>query len=378
MSNHGSFFSQGSGHSSESDADAVENLRQRLINFYRVVDPAKLQDETKVNELVRWARVYTEKALSGLIQRKYGLNIDDVDASESGWHQLRLDLQRFYLKHDRTKPAEHIDKIFKWTRQEGLARLNERLVDKYGVPLHSVKQVGGGGLSKFKQRYKHILIHQNLGNLSDEVRAFFSKFDENRPIADIDQIVQRGMESGRDAVNRILFDMYGHTLADVKLAEGATSEERAFNLRQRLRDFYKVHGDGTITEEKIQAMCEWGAVHYEDLNDRLRMKYGSDLDSSRVNPNELRIQLFAFFSNANLKKKGGKGELDMLVNFAQENGIEALNERLVRDYGKPLPEVDANTDKELLADQAPRMARSSFRGVRKSLSNVLRRSDPEP
>lgn len=354
----------------------MQALKERLVNFYKVYDPSKLEDETKVNELVLWARRHSERALVQLIRRKYGVDLGAVDASEDGWMQLRRDITKYYSKHDKSKTDLDVEKIFNWTRQKGLAMLNDRLVGKYGVPLGSVKAAGKGG-SKWKNRWKHVIANEELGNLSDELRAFYAQFDESQSQADIERFVLWGLQNGRDEVNQKLHDRYGKTLDDVKLAEGATADERIFNLRTRLQKFYETHDAAKANDKVIQAMAEWGVVAYDALQQQLMLTYGYDLDTKRVVPEQLKVQLFEFFSQHDPTNKT-RGELEELVRFAEDRGMEALNQKLLYKYGEALPLDEEAAQEEanmkLLAEQTPKMSRT--KSIRVSLTNALRTSLP--
>jgi len=354
--------------SSDGSLESLAVLKDRLINFYKVYDPRKLEDETKVNEFLIWARKHSEAALILLIKRKYGVDIDNVDSSEEGWGQLHKDLIAYYRKHDRSKPRAEIDKIYRWTRQEGLAKLNERLVQKYGVPLASIQR-----RKDWKNRWKHLVANQELGNLADSLRAFYSKHDSSKTEADIEALAKWGVEHGRDKVNEILLRKYGETLDSVRLIEGSTSDERAYNLRKKLYEFYKVHDPEKATDEVLDAVCEWGMKSYEELNEQLLMHYGFNLDTKTVDPEELKLELFDFFSSIDPtnRHQRPRGYLEKLVDFAVENGREALNQKLLYEYGAML-----SSDREhaaVLAQQTPKMG-TSRKSLRNSLKNALRKS----
>lgn len=117
---------------------SVSDLQSGLENFYSVVDPQKLEDETKINEYVLWARENGEATLLERLFEKYGLHLDEVDSSEKGWSDVRARLDNFYAKYDPFKSQEAIDRVFRFTKRSGLYALNERLVQKYRVRLHDV------------------------------------------------------------------------------------------------------------------------------------------------------------------------------------------------------------------------------------------------
>ncbi|GBG33436.1 Hypothetical Protein FCC1311_096592 [Hondaea fermentalgiana] len=352
----------------------LESLRDKLVDFYSVYAPHKLEDETKVNELLRWTRKYGEEALNRFIREKYGVELDSVDATDAGWAQIFADIREFYAIHDKGKTPEEIAKIFRWTRKEGVFALNAKLVDKYGVPLSSIKKAGG-----WKARWKHILTNNITNNLSDEIRSFFGKFDPETPHAEIQRYVLMGVQQGREAIDAVLQRKFGHGLADVRMVEGATSEERAFNLRTRLVRFFEKHDPSRLIDEKISSMVEWGMHNYEALNEQLRLDFGYDLDSQEIDPARLRVELFRFFGihDPTNKKQRRKGIMDELIEYAAEHGRAALNKRLLADYGAslsaqadPYTEADEEEQAALLRAELPAPPQS----IREGVVSFLRRS----
>jgi len=360
---------------SEGSREAIVLLQKKLVNFYKVVDPSKLEEETKVNELVLWARRYSEAALVSLMQRKYGLQITEVDSSEQGWQEIRDRLTAFYQRHDKLKNDTDVEKIFLFTRKAGLAKLNERLVEKYGVPLHSVapKSAKTSGFGKFKEKYKHVLQAESQANIKDEVIAFYNKHDPNKHAEDMQRVVTYAAQNGRKAVNKILMEKYGSCLDDVTMVEGNSAKERKHNLRKQLEEFYaKYDTENQMTPEKLERMCEWGVTHYEELNQQLRLKYGYDLDSKVVDPVQLREKLFLYFSDK-VQAKTQKGEMEALIQFAEDKGLEALNQKLLLSYGAALEDDDdeLRAQKHILTQQTPKMSRLSVKSIRRSLSKAL-------
>jgi hypothetical protein len=404
----GSVASSGSG-GSELEAE----LREDLKRFYRVVDPQKLTDEVKVNELVLWARRHGAHNLTRMMERKYGLRVEDVDDSEQGWRGIRATMARFYAKHDKSKSEAEVGKVYEWTREHGLAALNERLVSKYGLPLQSatggVLLSGSGsglgasslsspsslaslssvasptlgrkgstpelatspeGVSTWRNKYRHLAVAQTMGNMADELRAFYAKHDPNRSQGDIDKVLAFGMQSGRAELNAILMEKYHQCLDHVKMIEGSTAEERAFNLHQRLRDFYKQHEKQPVSQDKLGALIEWGTRSYEELNAHLTRTYGFDLESRKIDPAELKAKLFTYFSIVQTRNKGAKvGSAQELVHLAESRGMGALEQELLLSYGVPFSEIQDSEDARLLAEQAPKLTRLS--AARKSLTRAV-------
>jgi hypothetical protein len=393
----GSVASSGSG-GSELEAELKEDLKR----FYRVVDPLKLTDEVKVNELVLWARRHGAHNLTRMMERKYGVRVEDVDDSEQGWRGIRATMVRFYSKHDKSKSESEVGKVFEWTREHGVAALNERLVTKYGVPLQSV--TGGvlfsglgesgasfsslsslplarkgstpelaaspEGVSTWRSKYRHLAVAQTMGNLTDELRAFYAKHDPKRSQADIDKVLAFGMQNGRAELNAILMDKYHQCLDHVKMIEGKTAEERSFNLHQRLRDFYKQHEKQPLSQDKESAMVEWGTRNYEELNAHLSRTYGFDLESRKIDAGELKEKLFTYFSIVQTRNKGAKvGNAQELVRLAESRGMGALEHDLLLTYGVPFSEIETSEDARLLAEQAPKLNRLS--AARKSITHAF-------
>lgn len=402
----GSVASSGSG-GSELEAELKEDLER----FYRVVDPQKLTDEVKVNELVLWARRHGAQNLTQMMERKYGVRVEDVDDSEQGWRGIRVTLARFYAKHDKSKSEAEVGKVYEWTREHGLAALNERLVSKYGLPLQSasggVLLSGSGlgasspsspsplaslssvaspalrrqgstpelatspeGVSTWRNKYRHLAVAQTMGNLADELRAFYAKHDPTRSQADIDKVLAFGMQSGRAELNAILMEKYHQCLDHVKMIEGSTAEERAFNLNQRLRDFYKQHEKQPVSQDKLGALIEWGTRSYEGLNAHLTRIYGFDLESRKIDPAELKEKLFTYFSIVQTRNKGAKvGSAQELVHLAESRGMGALEHELLLTYGVPFSEIQDRGDARLLAEQSPKLTRLS--AARRSLTRAV-------
>mmetsp|Transcript_6133 Transcript_6133/g.10895 ORF Transcript_6133/g.10895 Transcript_6133/m.10895 type:complete len:382 (+) Transcript_6133:227-1372(+) len=358
---------------SEATALELEQLRGRLENFYRVVDPIKLQDETKVNELLRWARKYSIPALLSLIKRKYGLEIEQVDSSEKGWLELKDALFSFYKKHDRFKPSSEIEKIYVWTKQNGVARLNIRLVAKYGVPIQSIQLKRSDGLSAFKARYKHAILAQKLSEMNSEVTKFFNEFHKQGTQAEIERLVQYGISEGRDALNQRLDKEFGNTLDNLTKLKGNTEGEKAAYLEERIRNFYATYAtdEVALNEEKVNALTEWGLGDFDGLNEHLLRTFGFDLDSKPLSGEEIRQILFHYFTslrevNPNAPKKAAsKHELEELINLARRSGLKSLSQHLLHEYGVELPQTNG-IDK-------PRRSSSigSLTRMRRSLSKIF-------
>ncbi len=363
-----SFTSSGSA----SSAEQIRELKDQLESFYRLYDPRKLEDETKVNELIIWARKYSLQALQVLMRKKYGVEFAEVACGEEAWSQVKTDLTSYYRKYDNSKTNGDIEKIYLWSKQNGLAKLNERLVSKYGVPLHAVKTHGASG---WASRWGHVIANQNLGNISDQLHAFYAKFDPSKTEEEIEKLVSHAHNIGIDAVNELLEEKYGATLDDVELIGGSSHDEREYNLRSEMETFQNNFLEEKMTTAQFDALVKWGLVSFKEMNAHLLRTHGYNLDSKKVDPEALRHELFDFFSKHDPTNRQGRarGELESLVKFAVAEGREALIQKLLHTYGQTLPseEID-RSDAEHFAQQTPKMSRFSV--ARKSLTNAVRKS----
>lgn len=320
---------------------SAAELKKQIVEFFKFYKPKNNVDE-KIDQLLDLARDKGVLALKRNIKRRYKVSLDEADSSEVAWSRVYRKLAEFYAFYGQTKD---INKIYGFARANGVFALDAKLKKLYG---ESLSEFMRRGLAKWKQNWRSFLHRHHSDYVSYELTRFY-KFIDTRPkkfkeANPMDQLVQWACQHSRLEVNEKLLEKYNFCLDDVKMVKGTTNQERKTNLRFQLVEFYQKHDPAKLgmishqsSEDKmtpemkaLDEEVEWGYIHYELLNQRLKNKYGEGLldDFS----SELRNRLLVFYEKMGVKKT--TESIKKIIDFAKKKGLQAMNENLTLRYGE--------------------------------------------
>jgi hypothetical protein len=199
---------------------------------------------------------------------------------------------------------------------------------------------------------------QNYGEL---LTAFFAIHDPAKPKADIEFLAAYATRHGIDPVNEQLRMNFGVGLEDVEARiahvpgpsslktalasvgqmspDPLGSVQRRDQLRQQLAAFYARHDPSKLQPENREAfdkIIEYGmAKGLKKLNQALQDKYKDDLDSARRETIRQSVRDYLTVNDPH----ANPAETEDDVRFALENGMGALEVKLISEYGAPLSGV---------------------------------------
>lgn len=332
-------------------------LETLVTRFYEKHDPGKLGDVNHVTGIVSWTRNNGLDALDGKLKGKYGKVLKDYARPDdppvdSDWRTVLKALEKFYAKHEPTKPDNQIEDIWRWTILKGVFALNEKLSSKYGESLPKK------ALESWKSRWAPVVEETKSANYGELLQAFFSIHDPAKPRGDIDFLVAYATRHGLDPVNDQLRMNFGVGLEDVqtRVISGAgvppalkaaltsvgkldpppaSSVNRRDDLVNQLRAFYAKYEPSRNTPAEaaqFNKVVEYGLSRgLRKLNQALRDKYKDDLDTMRRATIRQSVKDFLVANDPNAANN--EAQQEDVVNFAIDNGMGALDWKFKQEYG---------------------------------------------
>lgn len=238
--------------------------------------------------------------------------------------------------------------------RKGVFALNDKLNKKYGEGLPKK------ALESWKSRWAPVVEETKATNYAELLNAFFAIHDPAKPKADIEFLVSYATRHGLDPVNEQLRVNFGVGLEDVsaRVTSGAsttpplavavaslgekaltpmdplTSRGRKEDLELQLKQFYARFDPTKLqpaNREAFNKIVDYGLTRgLRKLNQALREKYSDDLDTMRRNT--VRASVREFLAANDPGGVSGTTE-EEAVEFAMENGMKVLDEKLKMEYG---------------------------------------------
>eukprot|EP00924_Labyrinthula_sp_SR-Ha-C_P014653 snap_masked-scaffold_135-processed-gene-0.5-mRNA-1 protein AED:1.00 eAED:1.00 QI:0/0/0/0/1/1/2/0/330 len=256
---------------------------------------------------------------------------------EQQWiDQVPLDQQekvrQFFMKYDPDRLIQHnFNVLIKYIAKKGFDELDKKLKEKYGINITEMNQENNqeDNINSFKSpeelnempnprtKRKNIVSIRLRAGLApgesieeDEARAdifdkltlFYRKHNPERLHQGIGEVVEYALKFGEHKLNAKLFQQYGEDLS-------FPSQSKQSEINDNL---------GSPTFKKRTSFGE--------------KDFGNE--NSRSSSNELREELTNFFRIV----EPDRAELDMnpLVEYANTQGLDKLNEKLYGKYGTNL------------------------------------------
>lgn len=293
----------------------------RLTEFYRVHNKEKLKQG--IGSIVEFAMQYgmdkvniklkttygedldtfeknirTSKRKSQLYEAKHMLleeaNVSKMDPEDQ---KLRKDLIDFFLIVEPARAELKMDVLLNYAKKHGIGKLNEKMYKKYGYDLMNyppkekppeneprIAQFGTVKPAQIEQPLvKNAKLDEELttlkkGQLPEYVRVMLSKYYikfDHMMLEDggVDRVYDWTVRNGMSKLNKKLKQRYGVSFQEFV--------QEANELRDDLIEFYR-HRDKNKLVTGIQQILDWGLVNgRKALNEKLRSKYGVDLDVSK-------------------------------------------------------------------------------------------------
>lgn len=315
-----------------------------MVEFFTLMKPANTKGRV-IEAYLEKANQIGVLALRNEFKRRYKVNLEDADASESGWNRVYRKLEEFYKVHTPDRDIKLV-RIFSYAKEKGLLALDEQLKTKYG---ESLSEFSRRGLDSWKREWQPVLTSSHAESVTYELKRFYN-FVETLPRKypkkqNLDVLVEWATKHSRIEVNEKLIEKYNFSLDDVKMIPGNTTEERKINLKGQLIEFYQKHDpaklgnqsqkEGVETPEmaQINRDAEIGIIKLEQLEEKLKRMYGEGLTTNFKR--ELKERLRQFYLD--LGKQKTSEALDKLVEVGEKQGLEELNKKLHHIYGKVVP-----------------------------------------
>eukprot|EP00924_Labyrinthula_sp_SR-Ha-C_P012851 snap_masked-scaffold_12-processed-gene-0.51-mRNA-1 protein AED:1.00 eAED:1.00 QI:0/-1/0/0/-1/1/1/0/381 len=347
-----------------------ETLRDQLKSFFKLHNPRR----SDISEFLEFASIHGVLALNSVLKARYGHTLTSAysfpDIDQQMFHQL-LNFHRNQFLDD-NKLRQFCRQELKKLKRIGLRDLNEEYEKNY---MKSLSAFSSSNVSNWKKNWSSILQVHHRDFIRYELKRFFvvvkrenARFTFNTPFQGL---VDLAFKKSRDDLNSRLRNKYGFCLDDVYKIPGTTREERIVNLRTRLVKFYQKYDPSKVEEDPstikneplpgaikhrsetfdyqtadfqfvqdfghfgrfgsctIEEEAQYGIVAWEELNDSLRDRYGVQLEEEWAA--KLRKRLINFYEQQGQTKE--PHQIDRLVNYTYEHGLQALNKNLTLKYG---------------------------------------------
>lgn len=234
---------------------------------------------------------------------------------------MREKIRDFYEKHDPKKLEEGIDKYVEYVQLKGIDALNSKLMKKYGacLDMSDVEVVnqrlsrGGGSRGSFAAFYTTITKEEDQEKDIEGSRKT-SSLSESRKTADRSE-------------------------GPPKVSRQKSQPKKLFKLPEEfvemLHLFYAVYDPLKLTNGQVDVVVHWTRKHgIPKLNEKLDQKYRESYDKFVGRANAVRDELIEFYTKVD-KRMLVKG-LDEVLKWCLRNGRRPLNEKLRAKYGRDL------------------------------------------
>uniref|UniRef100_A0A7S3PE12 Uncharacterized protein n=1 Tax=Aplanochytrium stocchinoi TaxID=215587 RepID=A0A7S3PE12_9STRA len=102
----------------------------------------------------------------------------------------RSQLEKYFAKYEPASLSNGgVDVVYQWTQRNGMALLNEKLLQKYGMSLQE--------------------FNEEANALRDDLIEFYRVCDRNKLVTGCEQVLNWGLKNGRAALNVKLMEKYG-------------------------------------------------------------------------------------------------------------------------------------------------------------------------
>mmetsp|Transcript_3402 Transcript_3402/g.3858 ORF Transcript_3402/g.3858 Transcript_3402/m.3858 type:complete len:497 (-) Transcript_3402:275-1765(-) len=106
-------------------------------------------------------------------------------------------LEKYFAKYEpRNLSNGGVEAVYQWTQRNGMALLNEKLLQKYGMSLQD--------------------FNEEANLLRDDLIEFYRVVDRNKLVTGCEQVLNWGLKNGRAALNVKFMEKYGMTLQDAE------------------------------------------------------------------------------------------------------------------------------------------------------------------
>lgn len=333
--------------------DAVDMIKL----YYKKLKLIKSKDDCEL--LVKWGLKNSFCALNQRLIKKYGKGLGELDSKMQKKNILKQ-LIEFYEVYDpsQLEDENNMSKRADWTLKHGVQKLNQKLQSKYMANLNTIKKKVDPpppnnlkdmdifpeipppnvtrSVSCAETESKSISSNAQERAAEDEVRIqklrayanlFLAKHDTDRLYnGGVRNILHMLRTHGEQKVEDELCSEYGEGLKSI--------EQQYVELEKKLELFYKIY-DTERLKLPLDNLIGWAIVHGEDkLNEKLMSKYDEDLEGAGL---KKRLRIFYH----KVGEDRSEAELTRIALYAMEKGLQKLNRRLKKKYGKSLEDVFA-------------------------------------
>eukprot|EP00516_Mucochytrium_quahogii_P000265 CAMPEP_0203761478 /NCGR_PEP_ID=MMETSP0098-20131031/14562_1 /ASSEMBLY_ACC=CAM_ASM_000208 /TAXON_ID=96639 /ORGANISM=" , Strain NY0313808BC1" /LENGTH=579 /DNA_ID=CAMNT_0050655495 /DNA_START=94 /DNA_END=1830 /DNA_ORIENTATION=+ len=356
--------------------EVVEEVQEsdvyiHLEAFYAKHNPKKSPAE--IRAVLDWGVVNGFTDLNLKMIERYGEGLGMTDRKK-----LRKDttakLTSFYTQHNPEKlDPDNLEFIVEYALKHGMNNLNTRLQAKYSSNLTTIQRDEKRPLSKNIAQKARQSIRKSLsvfstgadrsvriesirdaqaavlGDLEYQeylrklIEIFYAREDPNKLLDGVSAIMEYALAAGESALNKRLVEKYGRNLDSI---------DKEFQaMRKKITNFYKTYDPTKLEPERVEdldTIVGWALVHgKEKLNAALMKKYDEDVDGSGLSK---RLQHFYKTEHGTEKKQE---ELEKIVAWTFSNGVDKLNKKLHKKYGKSLVDTTFNHMSESQEHAAP-------------------------
>ena len=266
--------------------------------------------------------------------------------------ELQERLTKFYGYFRKDKLRKGIGSIVDWAMENGEEALNEQLREKYEYDLDSFEEKMKA--SKDEEREEReteelkMEVETELLGMRERMIKFFNKYDPERANKSLDILIKYIELKGFKSLNEKLFAKYGADIDSFEEAqEKETDAERAAReqaLRRRslkfvlptwvhgaLELYYVKYNQAYIENGGVETIFEWAQRNgLAALNESLKSQYNESLDEFVEVINGLREELRGFYKIADGSKDDK--DIEQVLNWGIKNGRDALNKMLRKKY----------------------------------------------
>lgn len=324
------------------------SLHERLVKFYRAVDPDKLVKG--IGEIVDFGLSEGEAMLNQVLRERYGLDLAELEEKEERrWSgvgkkiqskspedvirnekfenlsseeavELAAKIEIFFLENDPEKVALGREssylQMIKYIDLRGQTALNKKLIAKYGKSLLDV----------------------SLGSKAEDVY---------RQTEDAD-LLSRLFKSGSSSMRTGSVDSFSDLRSTIKNQGSKSSKRSSVNaielpdyVKPSLVSFYAKYEQGRLRDGSVKKVYQWARRNgLRKLNRELKRRYKQSLDEFVAFSDDLRTELVAFYTKIDPSKMEDDS-LDRIHNWGVKNGRVALNKKFFKKY-----KFDLDTYKE--------------------------------
>lgn len=266
--------------------------------------------------------------------------------------ELQDRLTKFYGYFRKDKLNKGIGSIVDWAMENGEEALNEQLREKYGYDLDTFEdKMKASELEEKEERETEELkmqVETELMGMRERLIKFFQKHDPERATKSLDILIKYIELKGFKSLNEKLFAKYGADIDSFEEAqEKETDAERAARekelqrrslkfvlppwVRDALELYYVKYNQGYIANGGVDTIFEWAQRNgLTALNESLKSQYNESLEEFTQATDALRQELVEFYKIADASKDSKA--VEQVLNWGIKNGRDALNKMLRKKY----------------------------------------------